>query len=257
MLLLLFCVLMAVVFIAPWVLVRQLPILPLLPTSRPSKRLVLEPADIPAPRHLRNGAVEPHFLSLHQQFLDRGGSGPVDLLFLGDSITQGWTTTGLEVWNNNFAADHPANFGIAGDRTQNLLWRIDNGELNHINPRVVVLLIGTNNTDYPWEDIARADTKIVEEIREKLPKSKLLLLAIFPREVSPKDPVREKIRKVNTVLSRLDDGTFIRYLNIGNIFLTSKDTVDMKRMPDFLHPNQSGYQMWADAMRPLLKEMQK
>jgi len=251
------CLLAVLAYLGPSMLMRRAPAPVTFPSSRPVKKLVLEPADLAAPRRLKNGSIEPGFLALHQQFLDRGRSGKIDLLFLGDSITQGWTTTGLEVWNKNFAADHPANFGISGDRTQNLLWRINNGEVDRINPRVVVLLIGTNNTDYPWEDIARADRKIVGEIRERLPGSKLLLLGIFPREFSPKDPVREKIRKVNRSLSQLDDGTSIRYLDIGNLFLTPAGAVNMELMPDFLHPNAAGYHVWADAMRPLLDEMEK
>jgi lysophospholipase L1-like esterase len=223
------------------------------PTSRPAKKL--EPADIAAPRRLKDGSIEKGFLELHRQFLARASAGPIGILFLGDSITQGWSTTGVDVWHKDFAADDPANFGIAGDRTQNLLWRIDNGELDRISPRVVVLLIGTNNTDYSWEEIARADEKIVREIRQKLPKSRLLLLGIFPREFSPADPVREKIRNVNIALSHMENGTSIRYLDIGNKFLSPTGTANMELLPDFLHPSKPGYQIWADAMRPLLHEM--
>jgi lysophospholipase L1-like esterase len=214
-----------------------------------------EPADEPAPKRLKDHSIDPHFLEAHDGFVARGKQGNIDLLFLGDSITAGWLTAGADVWNKQFTAYHPANFGLAGDRTQHLLWRIDNGELDGINPKVVVLLIGTNNTDYPAEGIIRADQKIVGEIRGKLPQSKLLLMAIFPREFAGNDPVRLRIKQVNAELEKLDDGRSIRYLDIGDQFLIPTGAVNMELMPDFLHLSEKGYGVWAEAMQPLIREM--
>src|SRR5690606_18268051 len=133
---------------------------------------------IPAPKK-DNGA----FLQKHQAFLKRIKEGPIDLLFLGDSITEGWKNA-TRVWQEHYGSFRPANFGIGGDRTQHVLWRIQNGELDGIKPKVVVLMIGTNNSGTNTAaQIAAANRKIVQQIRTKLPATKVLVLGIFPRGV--------------------------------------------------------------------------
>jgi beta-glucosidase len=205
------------------------------------------------------------FLKRHQAFLDRAKAGPIGLLFLGDSITEGWGRA-PQVWAKYYAKYQPANFGIGGDATQHVLWRIDNGELDDISPKVVVLMIGTNNTggnDGP--QIAAADKKIVAAIRAKLPQTKILLLAVFPRgprkqrDGSMDDGVKrmDLIRAVNAELAKLDDGRTVRYLDIGPNFLDAAGKIPYDVMPDQLHPNVKGYQIWAEAMQPLLEEMMK
>jgi lysophospholipase L1-like esterase len=223
-----------------------------------------EPADVAAPKRDKDGTIQKRFQQMHDQFLQRRTSGPIDLLFLGDSITEGWGTRGKDVWAKTYGDMNPANFGIGGDKTQHVLWRMDNGELDGINPKVLVLMIGTNNVPgntYSAEDILNADTKIVQEIRQKLPNTKILLLAIFPRGAKVTDPkvvpLREKIKEVNEGLAKLDDGSTIRYLDIGNKFLDGDGDLPKEIMPDALHPNAKGYQIWADAMGPLLAEMMK
>jgi beta-glucosidase len=206
------------------------------------------------------------FLQMHQKFLDRAKQGNIDLLFLGDSITEGWSTRGKEVWARTYEKYNPANFGISGDRTEHVLWRIENGELEGIHPKTLVLMIGTNNTgNNTADEIAAADRKIVEEIRAKLPETKILLLAIFPRGprknkegVVTDDGVAkmEAIRAANAQLAKLDDGQHVRYLDISDKFLVDGKIPD-DIMPDQLHPNAKGYQIWADAMQPLLEEMMK
>jgi len=204
------------------------------------------------------------FFKMHDAFLERGKQGGIDLLFLGDSITQGWSKA-PEVWKQFYEKYHPANFGIGGDRTEHVLWRIEKGELDGIKPKVVVLMIGTNNSGlHTAEQIAAADRKIVEEIRHKLPETKILLLAIFPRgprkgtDGSLDDGVKrmEKIQAVNAELAKLDDGKTVRFLNINEKFLADGKIPD-DVMPDQLHPNAKGYQIWAEAMQPLLDEMMK
>ena len=155
----------------------------------------------------------------------------------------------------------PANFGIGGDRTQHVLWRIQQGELDGIKPKVVVLMIGTNNSPYSAPQIARADFEIVSEIHRKLPDTKVLLLGIFPRGDDPSKQnvaaLRAKLKSVNAALARLDDGKRTRYVEIWDPFLQPDGILGKDIMPDALHPNAKGYQIWADTMQPLLDEMMK
>jgi len=231
--------------------------LTLLPARAVEAQAARQPADQPAPKM----QIQPRFQMLHEQFLKRGKEGKIGVLFLGDSITEGWGGRGKDVWEQRYAKYDAANFGIGGDQTQHVLWRIEHGELDGISPKVVVLMIGTNNIGYPAEDIIKGDRKIVEEIHRKLPDTKLLLLGIFPRGADPKDAgvagMREKIKTVNAALAKLDDGNKTRYLDIGDKFLDAQGNLPADIMPDFLHPNAKGYQIWADAMQPLLDEMTK
>jgi lysophospholipase L1-like esterase len=230
-------------------------------TTRPAVIKIKEPADQPAIKLGKNGLPDAGFLRMHQSFLKRGKQGNIGLLFVGDSITDFWRGHGKAVWEKTYTPYDPANFGISGDRTQHLLWRIHHGELDGINPKVLVLMIGTNNIGYPAADIVKGDEKIVAEIHHKLPQTKLLLLGIFPRGRDPQDPDtiknREKIKQVNDELARLDDGSKTRYLDLSNKFLAPDGTLPRDIMPDGLHPSAKGYQIWADAMQPLLDEMWK
>ena len=215
-----------------------------------------------APQDPSVAAVKPGdaFLKAHESFLQRIKEGPVGLLFIGDSITAGWRNA-QETWNKYYGKCSPANFGIGGDRTQHVLWRIENGELDGISPKVVVLMIGTNNTGGDSaEAIAKADIKIVQSIRAKLPKTKVLVLGVFPRgdrktgELSA--TAMPKIKEVNAALAKLDDGNTIRFLDITDKVL-SGGKIPADVMPDQLHPNAKGYQIWAEAMQPLLEQMMK
>jgi beta-glucosidase len=228
-------------------------------TTQPAAR---QPADVPAPKLGPDGRMDAHFRKMHESFLLRRTQGPIGVLFLGDSITEGWSGRGKRVWDMYYANLDAANFGISGDRTQHVLWRIENGELDGISPKVVVLMIGTNNViGYPAEDVLKADELIVQRIHEKLPDAKLLLLGIFPRGGDPKDPrvavMRAKIKTVNQGLATLDDGNKTRFLDFGSKFLNDDGSLPRPIMPDFLHPSAAGYQVWADAMAPLLDEMLK
>lgn len=215
-----------------------------------------EEADKPHIKLDRNGSSA-SFLAAHERFLKRGQE-PAQVLFLGDSITAGWGNRGKETWKKRYEPLQAANFGIGGDKTQNVIWRIDNGELDQIRPKVVVLMIGTNNAS-AWapEETAAGVTTIVEKIKQKLPESKILLLGIFPRGEKPDDARRQKNIQVNEIISKLDDGKTVRYLDIGKTFLQPDGTLSKEIMYDFLHLTEKGYEMWADAIQPLLDEMLK
>jgi lysophospholipase L1-like esterase len=192
-------------------------------------------------------------MDLHRKYVERARQGDVDLLFLGDSITQGWNDN--EVWKRHYGPRKAANFGVGGDRTQHVLWRIQNGELDGIEPRVVVLMIGTNNASSATADeIVQGVTAIVEELRHRVPKAKILLLGVFPRGQRP-DATREKLRAVNARIAGLDDSSHVKVLDIGKAFLNEDGTISREIMPDYLHLTRKGYRIWADAMEPTLWSM--
>jgi lysophospholipase L1-like esterase len=215
-------------------------------------------AIVPEPR-------DANWVKRHEDFVREAKQGGIDILFMGDSITDFWRNKGSNVWNKYYAPRHAANFGISGDRTQHVLWRLDNGELDGIKPKVVVLMIGTNNTGKENDhktprntvpEVAEGVQAVVNDIRAKLPDSKILLLAIFPRG-TPDNPQRAQVALVNTVIARLDDGKMVKYLDIDPKFLEADGTLSKNIMPDLLHPDERGYQIWAAAMEPTLEEMLK
>jgi lysophospholipase L1-like esterase len=204
-----------------------------------------------------NGEIHPPFLKAHESFLARGKEGPVGVLFLGDSITAGWHSRGADIWKARFDKYQPANFGISGDRTQHVLWRIANGELDGIHPKALVLMIGTNNGEKSADDIARGVSAIVTAIRGKLPDTRILLLGIFPRGEKADDPIRPKLKAVNATLAKLDDAQHVFYLDIGDKFLQPDGSISRDIFVDFTHPSAEGYKIWADAMQPKLDELMK
>lgn len=219
--------------------------------------LVANTATNPVPR-------DPGWLKRHEGFVAEAQKGGVDILFMGDSITDYWRNRGSNVWNKYYAPRHAANFGISADRTEHVLWRMDHGELNGIKPKVVVLMIGTNNTGKERNgsirnttpQVIEGVTAVVQDLRAKLPDTKILLLAIFPRSTLD-DPQRAQVALINTVIAKLDDRKMVRFLDIGSKFLEADGTLPTSIMPDLLHPNEHGYQIWADAMNPTLDEMMK
>ena len=201
------------------------------------------------------------WMKRHEQFVKLAHAGGIDVLCLGDSITDGWRHMGLPSWKKHLAPLRAANFGISGDGTHNLLWRLLNGELEKVRPKVVVLLIGTNNIPWTFEgdamatnvrEVTEAVRLVIATIRTALPETKILLLAIFPRGARP-NPSREAIRKVNAQLATLA-GDRLTFLDVGDRFLEG-DAIPAAIMPDGLHPNARGYEIWADAMMPTLRRM--
>ena len=202
----------------------------------------------PAPR-------DANWVKRHEGFVEIAKKGGVDFLLLGDSITDGWRGKGKAAYAEHFEPLKPANFGIGGDRTQHVLWRLQNGELDGITPKLCMLMIGTNNGKDSAEDVAAGITAIVKELQKKSPSTKVLLLAIFPRGEKP-NPGREKNDKVNGIVSKLDDGgKTVRFLDIGAKFMAEDKSIAKEIMPDFLHLSDKGYQIWAEAVLPAVKEM--
>jgi lysophospholipase L1-like esterase len=227
--------------------------------------LVLGSLLVPASGVAQNTATnsvprDAKWIERHEGFMHEARQGDIDLLFLGDSITDRWRNHGSNVWNEYYAPLHAANFGISSDRTQHVLWRIEHGELDGIHPKVVVLMIGTNNTGKEKDgktirntipEVVEGVTAIVHELRTKLPGSKILLLGIFPRG-NLNDPQRAQVAVINTIIAKLDDGKTVSFLDIGPKFLEPDGTLSRDIMPDLLHPSAQGYEIWAKAMMPTL-----
>jgi lysophospholipase L1-like esterase len=181
--------------------------------------------------------------------------GKIDLVLLGDSITDGWR--GQKAWKESIEPLKALNLGIGGDRTQHVLWRIQHDELKGYKPKAFMIMIGTNNMGSDSaEDIAAGNKAIVEEIQKQHPDAKILLLGIFPRSPQPTDAVRDKIKKTNEIIAKLD-GKNVKYLDIGPKFLEKDGTLSKDIMPDFLHLSEKGYMIWAEAVDKDLKEMLK
>ncbi len=230
------------------------------PAPAPAAAPPPQKADVPAKKVGPDGKVNAGFLAAHENFLKLAQEGKAQLVFLGDSITAGWGRN-QEIWDKAFGAYTPVNFGIGGDRTQHVLWRITQGELDGIRPRAVVLMIGTNNSrDNTAEEIARGITSIVETIRAKQPQARILLLAVFPRGDKPTGKpgvAHEKLTQVNAIIARLDDGKHVHFLDIGPKFPRIDGALSPEIMPDFLHLSPAGYQIWADAIGPKLAELMR
>jgi len=204
----------------------------------------------------------------HKQFVEIAKKGGVDVLFLGDSITQGWE--GKEAWKKTFEPLKAANFGIGGDKTEHVLWRITEGkELEGISPKVAVLMIGTNNSsgNTPAE-IAEGIKTIVAELRKQKPAMKILLLGVFPRSGKGgkdlKDPMKVapgefqiKIGQINEIIAKFEDKQNVFYMDIGSKFLDKDGNLPKEIMPDFLHLSPKGYEIWADAIDDKVKELLK
>ncbi len=195
------------------------------------------------------------------QFNEISKKGEAQLVFLGDSITQGWEGQ-KAIWNTAWEQYKPANFGIGGDRTEHVLWRIDNGNFDGLKPKLVVLMIGTNNTGHrkgeePAQQTAEGVKAIIERLAKKCPDTKVLLLGIFPRGATTEDKLRLHNTAINEHLAHLADGKKVTYTDIGNAFLQPDGTLSKEIMPDLLHLSAKGYQIWADAIKDKVAELMK
>jgi beta-glucosidase len=192
----------------------------------------------------------------HKSMNDRVKKGNVDLLMIGDSITHGWEGGGRDVWKKYYEKRNAVNLGIGGDQTQHVLWRLENGNIDNISPKLAVLMIGTNNVGCKNpEEIAAGVKAIVTKLRTKLPQTKVLVLAIFPRGPDTKDWSRQVNSKTNEIIAKLADDKDVFFLDIGPKFLTADGTLPRDIMPDLLHPNPKGYGIWAEAIEPSVKKL--
>jgi lysophospholipase L1-like esterase len=213
-------------------------------------------AIVPVPR---TGSITNRQSLVLQRAKDAPGN--YDIEFIGDSITQGWEGRGSNVWKQFYGHRHAINFGVSGDRTENVLWRFEQGQLDGIKAKVAVVMIGTNNSNknkdgtdtYSDSDILEGVTAIVNQIRARQPDTKIVLLGIFPR-AKTFSAQRGRLLEINQVLAKLDDGQHVFYLDIGSQYVELDGTISKDIMPDALHPNDAGYQIWAKAMEPRLKE---
>ncbi len=180
------------------------------------------------------------------------------VVFVGDSITQGWETAGRPVWDEYYKPYHALDLGFGGDRTENVLWRLQHGEVDGLSPKVVVLMIGTNNTGHRQEDpatTAAGIARLVEELRQRMPGASVLLLAVFPREERPDAPLRRINDQVNARIAALADGRHVFFLDIGKDMTGPDGSLSRSFMPDLLHPNEAGYRIWARSMQPTLQKL--
>lgn len=211
----------------------------------------------PQPNTAIMPSLAPQFLAKHQANLEVAKQGDADVLFMGDSITDFWRSpdgalAGKPVFDRYFGHWKVANFGIAGDTTQGVLYRLQNGEGKGFSPKAVMLMIGTNNTGRnSAAEIAEGVGAVVLQLQRDFPDAKILLLAIFPRGRAS-DPVRATLADVNRAIARLHDGNRVHYLDIGAGFLDAEGNIPREVMSDGLHPSTKGYEIWANAvLRPL------
>lgn len=197
------------------------------------------------------------WMERHEAINKRVRESDVDLIFIGDSITQGWEGHGKEVWRKYYAPRNAANLGIGGDRTQHVLWRLENGNIDGISPKLAVVMIGTNNSaSNTPEEIAEGVAAILNKLRTELPQTKILLLGIFPRGENNEDPKRIVNTKTNELISEYGDGEMIFYKDIGKSFLEEdNETLSRETMPDLLHLNAESYRTWAEAIEPTVAQL--
>ena len=190
-----------------------------------------------------------------KSFNERVAQGNVDLLLIGDSITEGWGGAGNDAWKTYYAPRNAVNLGIGGDRTEHVLWRLDHGNVDNIKPKLAVLMIGTNNSgDNSAEQIGEGIVAVVHKLREKLPETKVLILAVFPRGPKP-DATREKLAKASQIAAAEADDKNVFFLDIGPKFLEPDGELKPEIMPDYLHLSPKGYLIWADAIEPKVVEL--
>lgn len=211
---------------------------------------------------LAHSAVEPaprgdkwwqdRHASFNQRVAEVGDKAQV--IFIGDSITQGWEGEGKDVWARYYAHRNAVNLGIGGDRTQHVLWRLDNGNLKGLKPKAAVVMIGTNNSngeDNTPEQIVEGVRAIVAKLRTALPDTKILLLAIFPRSENF-SAQRGKLAQINQALRRAADGQNVHWVDFGHRFLNDDGTMPRELMPDYLHLSPKGYAIWAEELEGAL-----
>lgn len=197
-----------------------------------------------------------NWLKRHESINERVKQKNVDLVFIGDSITQSWGGAGKGAWDKFYGHRNAANLGISGDRTQHVLWRLQNGNIDGITPKLAVVMIGTNNSgSNTSEQIADGVTSIIKKLRSDLPGTKVLLLGIFPRGEKPDDARRKVNEGANAIIAKLADDKDVFYLDISSKFLEADGTLSKEVMPDLLHLNDKSYTVWAEAIEPSVSKL--
>ena len=204
----------------------------------------------------------------HEEKLERIRQGNVDLLLIGDSITHRWETVGKDVWDKYYGKRNAVNLGFGGDRTQHVLWRLQNGEIDGINPKLAVLLIGTNNAwikENTSENIANGIKAVLCELRTRLPNMKILVLGIFPKGTLEQRKVEngnatlnwqwEKNNGANEIISKVADNEMIFYLNINDKLVNDKGELTREIAPDLSHLSVKGFEIWAEAMESMVRQL--
>lgn len=217
---------------------------------------------VPPPNSAIVPGLAPFFQNKHKANLEVAKQGDIEVLFMGDSITDFWRSAdgimaGKPVFDKYFGGMKVANFGIAGDTTQGVLYRLQHGEGQGFSPKAVMLMIGTNNIGRNnAAEIAEAIGAIVLEMQKDFPKAKILLLGVFPRSTA-NDPARATIAEINSIIARLHDGDRVHYLDIGAKFLDAAGNIPPDVMSDALHPTTKGYEFWAEAVKEPLAGLLK
>lgn len=206
-----------------------------------------------------------NWLERHEGVVRRVKQGKVDLILVGDSITHGWggepaeggnNGNGAKLWDTFFGGRNAVNMGFGWDKTQHVLWRFDHGEIDGISPKAAVVMIGTNNVgSNTTPDIVAGITAIVDKIHVKLPKTKVLLLGIFPRDREPTSKNRQQLAEINKSIADLGKRPWITYMDLTDKFLEPDGTIAQTTMRDYLHPTAKGYETWGRAMEPTLAKL--
>jgi lysophospholipase L1-like esterase len=210
--------------------------------------------------------TDPNSRLAHQQMVKNLKKGRIDVYFAGDSITRRWRATDypqfLANWKKNFHGWNAANFGWGGDTIGNILWRLQNGELEGVDPRVIVLLAGTNNVGrFPASearvaDIVKGIKALLDTMRKKAPRATIIVMGILPRNDGRRPTAAmASISKINEKIAKLADGKTIRYLDINDKLADRDGKLREGMTVDRLHLSLKGYQVWADALKPLLREL--
>lgn len=185
--------------------------------------------------------------------LDKLKQGPFDLVFDGDSITDNWQGPGQEVWKQRYSGLKAVDLGIGGDQVQHVTWRLQNGSLEGQDPKLIVVMIGTNNIGQDPKDVAAGIKMLLGEYEKRCPHAHILLLAVFPRDPSPTSQARNWVNQLNQIISTYGSDR-VTYLDFGAKFLQPDGTLTADMMPDFLHPTAKGYTIWADAIQPFVDQ---
>jgi lysophospholipase L1-like esterase len=189
-----------------------------------------------------------------QRKFKRFSGKPFDIIFDGDSIMNRWENTGRAFWQARYVTN-TADFGIEGDHVENVLWRLDQGQVDGMDPKVVMLMIGTNNSGRNSADeIADGIKLLVAEYEKRCPHAHVILMGIFPRGEKPTDGGRRKVAAVNEQIKSLGDGQRVTYIDIGAQMIGDGGIISTNMMPDFVHPTAKGYQIWADAIQPVIDQ---